>query len=147
MPHGRNRGSRKIGNWKKYTKSRKAAFERDNYTCQKCGQLCDGPIDGKSSHKNVNTPSLDHIVPISQGGDVYDIDNMQTLCWPCHKRKTLEEQPDDPTPVSCIICKKEILGRRGFKTHMAKKHHIRVSRKGVDHKSRNPSTFNDRNNE
>jgi 5-methylcytosine-specific restriction protein A len=31
---------------------------------------------------------VDHIVPISQGGDNLDPDNLQSLCRPCHNRKT-----------------------------------------------------------
>ncbi len=30
----------------------------------------------------------DHIIPISQGGAVYDLENTQSLCKPCHSRKT-----------------------------------------------------------
>lgn len=34
---------------------------------------------------------VDHIVPIKQGGAPYDINNLQTLCWSCHSRKSIEE--------------------------------------------------------
>ena len=33
----------------------------------------------------------DHIVSIAKGGPVYDINNLQPVCLPCHQRKTLTE--------------------------------------------------------
>lgn len=33
--------------------------------------------------------TIDHIIPISMGGPVYDIHNPQLLCFRCHKRKTM----------------------------------------------------------
>jgi len=33
---------------------------------------------------------VDHIVPLVDGGS-FDFENLQTLCIPCHKRKTAEE--------------------------------------------------------
>lgn len=33
----------------------------------------------------------DHIVAVSNGGGVCGLDNMQTLCVPCHKKKTSRE--------------------------------------------------------
>jgi len=33
----------------------------------------------------------DHIVPIRQGGERYDVANGQTLCLACHSRKTAHE--------------------------------------------------------
>lgn len=32
--------------------------------------------------------SVDHIIPISMGGSVSDVHNLQLLCFRCHKRKT-----------------------------------------------------------
>lgn len=34
--------------------------------------------------------TVDHIIPISKGGPVFDIENMQLLCWQCHRKKTTE---------------------------------------------------------
>jgi 5-methylcytosine-specific restriction endonuclease McrA len=33
---------------------------------------------------------LDHIIPLIDGGG-HDLENLQTLCTPCHKKKTAEE--------------------------------------------------------
>jgi len=31
---------------------------------------------------------VDHVKEIKDGGKVYDLDNLQALCWPCHAAKT-----------------------------------------------------------
>lgn len=54
---------------------RSKAIKRDNHTCQKCGKTR-GLMEG------------DHIIPIALGGEEFDLDNVQTLCYHCHKRKT-----------------------------------------------------------
>jgi 5-methylcytosine-specific restriction endonuclease McrA len=61
--------------WKEF---RLKAFKRDDYTCAICKK------------RNTNTSSLigDHIIPISCGGMEFDLDNIQTLCWECNKKKT-----------------------------------------------------------
>ena len=50
---------------------------RDNWTCQHC--------------RRVTTQlELDHIVNVAQGG-TDDESNLQSLCVPCHKKKTSKE--------------------------------------------------------
>lgn len=34
----------------------------------------------------------DHIVPVERGGGLCGLDGMQTLCAPCHRRKTIAER-------------------------------------------------------
>jgi len=34
---------------------------------------------------------VDHVRPLSDGGDHYDADNLQALCRSCHARKTCRE--------------------------------------------------------
>jgi len=34
---------------------------------------------------------VDHVVSIQQGGDWFDHENLQSLCKPCHSRKSLED--------------------------------------------------------
>ncbi|MEP0826251.1 MAG: HNH endonuclease, partial [Nitrososphaera sp.] len=36
--------------------------------------------------------TVDHVIPISRGGAVMDEDNMQLLCFSCHRRKTRRER-------------------------------------------------------
>jgi len=83
-------------------------FERDNYTCQRCGYKWE-PESGereqfdryRKEHNSmlyrINWQTLtdclqcDHIVPICLGGAEFDEDNLQTLCVKCHKEKTAED--------------------------------------------------------
>ena len=39
----------------------------------------------------IKATMVDHIVPIKQGGAPLDMDNLQSLCWSCHSRKSIEE--------------------------------------------------------
>ena len=58
---------------------KKAILERDNYTCQNCGN---------SIYKEPNLLlEIDHIIPVSKGGET-EPDNLQTLCWRCNRSKS-----------------------------------------------------------
>ena len=59
-------------------KIRFEVFERDNYTCKKCGKRNPGNLE------------IDHIKPISKGGKT-KMDNLQTLCRECNKEKGNQE--------------------------------------------------------
>lgn len=39
----------------------------------------------------VKATMVDHIIPIKQGGSMFDDDNLQGLCWSCHSRKSIQE--------------------------------------------------------
>lgn len=41
--------------------------------------------------KYTKATMVDHIVPIKQGGSKFDSENLQSLCWACHSRKSAEE--------------------------------------------------------
>jgi 5-methylcytosine-specific restriction enzyme A len=34
---------------------------------------------------------VDHIVPIIEGGQMWNVNNLQSLCYSCHNRKTANE--------------------------------------------------------
>jgi 5-methylcytosine-specific restriction endonuclease McrA len=51
---------------------RTTVFEKDKYTCQKCGRR--------------EALQVDHIIPVSKGG-TNDLSNLQTLCRSCNLRK------------------------------------------------------------
>lgn len=58
-------------------------FERDNYICQLCG--CKTRPDYKSQY-HPKYPNLDHIIPLSKGGD-HSRKNTQCLCFRCNMEK------------------------------------------------------------
>lgn len=69
-----------------YKRNRPLAIARDNGQCVLCGH---GIPD--------NTPiQVDHITPPSRGGDSH-LDNLRTLCIPCHQSKTLNRTPPEGT--------------------------------------------------
>ena len=58
---------------------KKRILERDNYTCQQCGN---------SVYKEPNLLlEIDHIIPVSKGG-TSEPKNLQTLCWRCNRSKS-----------------------------------------------------------
>ena len=61
-----------------WDKTRKRILARDNHLCQACL-----PRVKAGTH-------VDHITPKAQGGADSD-DNLQTLCYPCHKAKTASD--------------------------------------------------------
>jgi len=100
------------------------AFERDKWTCVKCGYKSVKKIefndekkkwyltfdkfkeeieqyknyynleywDGETAICHTTEDLIgDHITPIATGGDEYDLDNIQTLCITCNKKKTKED--------------------------------------------------------
>lgn len=71
-----------------WTKLRQVILNRDQYLCQHC--LAKG-IATQGNH-------VDHIKPKAKGGDD-DMDNLQTLCKPCHDAKTADEGPSTRKPV------------------------------------------------
>lgn len=77
---------KKIFNYQgtKWRKVRKLALTRDDYLCQIC--LDNGRI----------TPgnTVDHKVPINNGGAPYALANLQTLCERCHAYKSQTERKD-----------------------------------------------------
>lgn len=60
------------------SKLRNEIKERDNYSCQSCG-------NGTSIEPNLLL-EIDHIIPVSKGGITAN-ENLQTLCWKCNRSK------------------------------------------------------------
>lgn len=56
-------------------------LKRDDWTCQLCHAR---------PPKGVGLIHVDHIVPIADGGDEFDPENVRTLCRDCHKKVTRE---------------------------------------------------------
>jgi 5-methylcytosine-specific restriction endonuclease McrA len=76
--------------------------KRDRGHCASCGldtYALKRSIKGKGSHRKLRELGfkprkslweLDHVVPLIDGG-THEAANLQTLCTPCHKRKTATE--------------------------------------------------------
>lgn len=58
-------------------------LQRDLFACQECKRAGRITLVGTSGH-------VDHIIPREQGGGDEE-SNLQTLCAPCHSRKTATE--------------------------------------------------------
>ena len=69
-------------NSRRWKLARRAALERDGWRCVKCGRS--GMLQ------------VDHIVPLSQGGDGYLLTGLQSLCRNCHWDKTWRERGVTP---------------------------------------------------
>jgi 5-methylcytosine-specific restriction endonuclease McrA len=63
--------------------SRAAIFERDGWTCQICGE----PIDPSLPPMARRGPSLDHIIPISEGG-ADRAENVRASHLVCNQRRS-----------------------------------------------------------
>lgn len=77
----------KFYHWPSYT--RKIVWKRDKGKCNSCGHQCD--------KKGKNGWDMDHIIPLYAANYekwAWDLDNLQTLCKPCHKKKTATEARD-----------------------------------------------------
>ena len=62
---------------KRWQQVRRKVFDRDGYRCVQC--------------RHSGRLECDHIVPLDQGGELYDPVNLQSLCKSCHVRKTRTE--------------------------------------------------------
>lgn len=58
---------------------RNELFKRDSGFCRHCGVLSD---DWEA----------DHIIPVHKGGGGVGLENFQTLCYDCHKKKTYSDR-------------------------------------------------------
>lgn len=58
-------------------------FCRDNWVCG----ICKTAVDPKLEYPNVNSKSLDHIIPLSKGGQ-HSYDNVQLAHLSCNRRKS-----------------------------------------------------------
>jgi len=54
-------------------------YERDNWHCQICGK----PVNKKLKHPHLLSASLDHILPLSRGGD-HTLDNVRLSHLRCN---------------------------------------------------------------
>ena len=64
--------------WVKFRKQ----YIKENPLCVECLKA------GRTTIASV----CDHIIPISGGGDCWDLGNIQALCGSCHNKKTAKER-------------------------------------------------------
>ena len=69
---------------RRWAATRRAVLKRDGHRCTKCGRA--GRLE------------VDHVKPLWQGGDPWDLDNMAALCRKCHIAKTGNENRRELTP-------------------------------------------------
>ena len=65
-------------NSRRWKLARLAALERDGWRCVSCGRA--GRLQ------------VDHIQMLSEGGEPYELGNLQALCIPCHFDKSWTER-------------------------------------------------------
>lgn len=73
-----------------------AIFERDGWVCQLCGH----PVDPSLGDRHPMMRSLDHVIPISKGGN-HEPSNVQLAHLVCNMRKgdrVLEDEPPRHSP-------------------------------------------------
>lgn len=88
--------------------ARRRVRKRDRGVCAECGvdtYLVRRAVRGRGMTRKLRERGfvprrslweLDHIVPLIDGGS-HDVSNLQTLCTPCHKRKTAREARERTT--------------------------------------------------
>ena len=77
----------KIKNDPRWKAARAAAVERDGWTCVRCDRHRDELVPRIAGMTGLQ---VDHIIRISDGGEPFALDNLQTLCEDCHEEKEKE---------------------------------------------------------
>ena len=65
-------------NFREWREVRKLVLKRDHYRCTRCPERYNLTVD--------------HIIPLSQGGSPLDVENLRILCSDCHKTVDQEQQ-------------------------------------------------------
>jgi hypothetical protein len=66
-----------------------AAWERDGGLCRDCGKDL-GSLNLDGVRVPYFDPTYHHVVEVNEGGGQLGLDNIMTLCEPCHAAKTAE---------------------------------------------------------
>lgn len=93
-----------VHEWKVRTQldyAKRFVARRDNGACQLCGtdtfapyrpfnllRFGHPPQDGFPPRRVLGAFDMDHIVPVCEGGGACGLDNLRTLCRPCHRAET-----------------------------------------------------------
>jgi len=76
-----------IKNDPRWHAARAACLDRDGHACVRCDRTAD---DLAPRNPYATGLQVDHIIRISDGGDPFDLENLQTLCEECHEEKEKE---------------------------------------------------------
>jgi len=90
--------------------SKKVLLERDNYTCQYCGNKVNWYKLLPNQTQPLNSATLDHIIPKSKGGQANEI-NLITCCLECNwilKNKGYNKRNNN-NMLNLYKCKKKII--------------------------------------
>ena len=68
---------------KLYRRNRKRIIESQSI----CG-ICGRPVDKSLKAPDPMSPTVDHIIPVSKGGHLTDIHNLQLAHWICNRLKS-----------------------------------------------------------
>lgn len=84
--HFKQRAKRYGVAYERFPKS--LVYERDNYICQLCNEPVRKTVQYRKSDGKIHmkSPTIDHIVPMSKGGD-HKPHNCQTACFECNSKK------------------------------------------------------------
>lgn len=85
--------------WKEHDESwswdnfRLQVFKRDNGVCKMCGKkfIYMGWRTENTECPDYTKLIADHIKPLAMGGEMWDMNNLQTLCIDCNKIKTAQD--------------------------------------------------------
>ena len=83
-----NRADRQPGHRKEYERNKKRIL-RAQHICGICGQ----PVDKSLKFPHPDSPTVDHIIPVSKGGHPSDIDNLQLAHFRCNRAKADKLRP------------------------------------------------------
>jgi 5-methylcytosine-specific restriction protein A len=98
VPTIKNLGKSKVPSYTRGFTHKRAAKEEQYHTTRwrnlsklfrSQNPLC---VSCLSNHLVVAAQHVDHIRPISEGGAMWNIENLQSLCISCHNRKSAKER-------------------------------------------------------
>ena len=70
--------------------AKKAAVFKARGICVLCGK----PLDPTKPRAHPLRTEIDHIIPVSQGGHPYDINNLRAVHRVCHQRRDRKPEPE-----------------------------------------------------
>ena len=102
--------------------------ERDGTLCHWCkAQLHLRQLEPHLSEQGTRWATLDHLVPISEGGG-HDDENLVLACYKCNTTRNTSEEPDGPPPAQRTA--RQVKEERRARKHASQLARGRVPGKG-----------------